>query len=226
MLDLILITTTIPSAISDRRISNLVQNFNKYKIPLLIHHGNQNKEKIEILYENMLAMIDLFKRTDYEFGIICDNDFFPIDNFVNNLQATIDALPAGWRTLHLCPGFLWGRNGQIPCTPGELKPSWPIDALAIDPCGRFFVVEDRETYVRKEFWLGGPMAFLVNKQTIDSLLADFKESFAQEPTLNDVILTKILTSDDYICRLPLLGYEAEEGGATFKSFCGTDGVYD
>ena len=58
MLDLILITTTIPSAISDRRLSNLVQNFNKYKIPLLIHHGNQNKEKIEILYENMLAMID------------------------------------------------------------------------------------------------------------------------------------------------------------------------
>ena len=88
------------------------------------------------------------------------------------------------------------------------------------------MVEDRETYVRKEFWLGGPMAFLVNKQTIDSLLADFKESFAQEPTLNDVILTKILTSDDYICRLPLLGYEAEEGGATFKSFCGPDGVYD
>ena len=174
----------------------------------------------------MLAMIAFFKKTGFEYAIICDNDFFPIDNFMNNLQATVDALPTGWRTLHLCPGFLWGRNGKIPCKPGELKPSWPIDALAVDPCGRFFVVEDREVYIQKEFWLGGPMAFLVNKQTIDSLLADFKESFAQEPTLNDVILTKILTSDDYICRLPLLGYEAEEGGATFKPFCGPDGVYD
>ena len=226
MLDLILITTTIPSAISDRRLSNLVQKFNKYNIPLLIHHGNQNKEKIEILYENMLAMITFFKKTGFEYAIICDNDFFPIDNFMNNLQATVDALPPGWRTLHFCPGFLWGRNGKIPCVPGVLKPSWPIDALKVDASGRFFVVEDRDIYIQKEFWLGGPMAFLVNKQTIDSLLADFKESFAQEPTLNDVILTKILTSDDYICRLPLLGYEAEEGGATFKSFCRPDGVYD
>jgi len=215
MLDLILITTTIPSAVSNRRISNLVQNFSQYGIPLLIHHGNQHKEKIEILYENMLAMIALFKRTDYEFAIICDNDFFPIDNFVNNLEVTVAALPAGWRTLHLCPGFLWGRNGKIPCVPGILKPSWPIDSLAVDPCGRFFVVEDRDTYIQKEFWLGGPMAFLVNRATVDSLLADFKASFLLEPTLNDVILTKILTSDDYICRLPLLGYEAEEGGATF-----------
>jgi hypothetical protein len=215
MLDLILITTTIPSAISDRRLSNLVQNFNKYKIPLLLHHGNQQKDKIEILYENMLAMISLFKRTSYEYAIICDNDFFPIDNFINNLEATVSALPPGWRTLHLCPGFLWGRNGRIPTVPGELKPSWPIDALSVDPHGRFFVVEDREIYIQKEFWLGGPMAFLVNKATIDSLLGDFKASFLLEPTLNDVILTKILTSNDYICRLPLLGYEAEEGGATF-----------
>ena len=215
MLDLILITTTIPSAISDRRISNLVQNFSQYGIPLLIHHGNQNKEKIEILYENMLAMIAFFKKTGFEYAIICDNDFFPIDNFMNNLQATVDALPPGWRTLHLCPGFLWGRNGKIPCAPGVLKPSWPIDSLTVDPCGRFFVVEDRDTYIQKEFWLGGPMAFLVNRATVDSLLADFKASFLLEPTLNDVILTKILTSNDYICRLPLLGYEAEEGGATF-----------
>lgn len=215
MLNPILITTTIPSAISDRRLSNLVRNFSTYQIPLLIHHGNQHKDKIEILYENMLGMIALFKQTDYEFAIICDNDFFPIDNFVNNLEATVSALPAGWRTLHFCPGFLWGRNGKIPCVPGVLKPSWPIDSLIVDPCGRFFVVEDRDTYIQKEFWLGGPMAFLVNKQTIDSLLDDFKASFLLEPTLNDVILTKILTSNDYICRSPLLGYEAEEGGATF-----------
>jgi hypothetical protein len=215
MLDLILITTTIPSAISDRRLSNLVCNFNKYGIPLLVHHGNQNKDKIEILYENMLAMIALFKRTDYEFAIICDNDFFPIDNFMEELVTTVAALPVGWRTLHFCPGFLWGRNGRAPCVPGVLKPSWPIDSLTVDPCGRFFVVEDRDTYIQKEFWLGGPMAFLVNRATVDSLLNDFKASFLLEPTQNDVILTKILTSNDYICRLPLLGYEAEEGGATF-----------
>ena len=216
MLDLILITTTIPSEISDRRLSNLVQNFNKYKIPLIIHHGNQQKDKIEILYENMLAMISLFKRTNYEFGIICDNDFFPIDSFVVELEATVAALPIGWRTLHFCPGFLWGRNGRIPSVPGELKPSWPIDSLKADTSNRFFIVgSDREIYVDKEFWLGAPLAFLVNKQTINSLLEDFMASFLLEPTLNDVILTKILTSNDYICRSPLLGYEAEEGGATF-----------
>ena len=215
MLDLILITTTIPSVISDRRLSNLVRNFNKCGIPLLVHHGNQHKDKIEILYENMLAMIALFKRTTYEMAIICDNDFFPTESFLSDLTETVASLPAGWRTLHFCPGFLWGRNGRNPCEPGALNPSWSIDALAFDKSGRFFFIEDREVYIRKEFWLGGPMAFLVNKMTVDSLLADFKASFLLEPTLNDVILTKILTSNDYICRSPLLGYEAEEGGATF-----------
>jgi hypothetical protein len=213
--EIILITTTIPSGTSDRRISNLIFNFSKYGMPILIHHGNQKKKKEEILYENMLAMLGLFKRTNYEYAIICDNDFFPIDRFMDELSKTLKVIPAGWRTLHFCPGFLWGRDGKIPDEPGKLRPTWPIDALTADPSGRLFVVEDREIYFKKDFWLGGPMAFLVNKATVDNLLDDFKASFLLEPTMNDVILTKILTSNDYICRLPLLGYEAEEGGATF-----------
>ena len=33
---------------------------------------------------------------------------------------------------------------------------------------------------------------------------------------NDVILTQILNNNDYICRQPMLGYENEEGGSTFR----------
>lgn len=64
-------------------------------------------------------------------------------------------------------------------------------------------------------WLGGPTAILFNKRTVDSFLAEFRHQYAQCALNNDVIFTKILTVNDFVCREPQLGHENEAGGTTF-----------
>jgi hypothetical protein len=63
-------------------------------------------------------------------------------------------------------------------------------------------------------WLGGPIAFLIKKEYSTQFLREFTERFKKIKEPNDVILTKMLTKKDFICRSPQLGYEKEEGGTT------------
>ena len=71
-------------------------------------------------------------------------------------------------------------------------------------------------YFDKKFWLGGPIAMLVNNNNVESLLNDFILQYNKSNVNNDVVFTQILNCNDYICREPLLGYEEEEGGITFS----------
>jgi hypothetical protein len=82
--------------------------------------------------------------------------------------------------------------------------------------GRFYNECDSNMYFRNKHWLGGPIALLVNKSTIDSLLNDYVAQYQKTKFNNDVILTKILTKNDFICREPMLGFEDEQGGASVK----------
>ena len=82
--------------------------------------------------------------------------------------------------------------------------------------GRFYINCDSEVYFNKKFWLGGPIAMLVNKNNVESLLNDCILTYKKYKYANDVILTKILNKNDYVCREPMLGYEEEEGGSTFN----------
>ena len=71
-----------------------------------------------------------------------------------------------------------------------------------------------KTHSNKEVWLGG-ISFVVNKKGLDSLLNDFINEYNHNNSNNDVILTRILNENDFICRESLLGFENEQGGTTF-----------
>ena len=65
--------------------------------------------------------------------------------------------------------------------------------------------------------MGGPIAFLVNKKHINSLINDFSQLWKNNKNLgNDLMLLHIINKKDYVCREPQLGYERPEGGSLFN----------
>jgi hypothetical protein len=216
--NIIIITTTIPNkSISEKRRNNLVNNFSKWNTPLLFNeYIKKQKPKIQITYEMIVSNLNIFSKTNFEYGIICDDDFYPIDNFFEELNKTVKLLPPNWRCLHLCPGYLWGRESRDKKKIGVLNPEYDMSEFPFHESGRFYINCDGELYFNKKFWLGGPIAMLVNKNNVESLLNDFILTYKKYKYVNDVILTKILNKNDYVCREPMLGYEEEEGGTTFN----------
>jgi len=213
----IVITTTIPdNKISETRRNNLVNNFSKFNIPLIFNdYIKKNKTMHQISYEMIVNNLNLFKKTTFDYAIICDDDFNPINNLLEELNKTIDLLPNNWRCIHLCPGYLWGRIYRDYTKIGHLNPEYNMDGIPYHASGRFYMNCDKNIYVNKHFWLGGPISFVIDKKYVDSLLNDFINKYNINNHNNDVILTQILNENDFICREPLLGFENEQGGTTF-----------
>ena len=214
----IIITTTIPNnEISEKRRNNLVDNFSKYDISILLNNGivNKNIPSHQIMFTIIKNALEIFKKTNFEYAIICDDDFNPINNFLEELNKTLDLLPDNWRCIHLCPGYLWGRCFRDETKIGILNPEYDMNGIPFHKSGRFYINCDKNIYTYKRFWLGGPIAFVINKNNVDSLLNDFILKYKINQHNNDVILTQILNDNDYICREPLLGFENEQGGTTF-----------
>ena len=215
--NIVIITTTIPrNTISEKRRNNLVNNFSQWNIPLIFNDYVKKHNSIhEISYEMVVNSLNFFKNTSFEYAIICDDDFIPIENFLEELDITVKLLPTNWRCLHLCPGYLWGRRFRDTTKISKLNPEYNMANIPFDKSGRFYINCNSKIYFDKKFWLGGPVAFLVNKNNVDSILNDFILEYTNLKENNDVILTKILNNNDYICREPMLGFEKEEGGTTF-----------
>jgi len=219
--NMVIITTTIPNnAISEKRRSNIINNFSSYKIPIIFNQGIKdktmdNKDIMAIIVNNAMKK---YKETNLDYGIICDDDFCPSENFLEDLNKTVALLPPNWRSLHLCPGYLWGRATRDMTKIGHLNPEYNMDGIPYDKSGRFYMNCNNQIYARRHFWLGGPIAVLLNKKSVD----DFHEHFITQYTHltkklnNDVVFTLMLTPYDFICREPILGYENEEGGTTFS----------
>ena len=160
------------------------------------------------------------KQLDVPYVLICDDDFSPIPNFLEELNRSVACLPADWRTLHLCPGYLWGKKKQDPKTRlprrlGELDPDGSLEGMQSDPMGRVFLNCTNQLLHYWGIWLGTPIAFVVRREGIDSLLKQFQDGFKKLPVNNDVILSLIFGPNDYICRNPVLGYERDEGASLF-----------
>jgi hypothetical protein len=83
--------------------------------------------------------------------------------------------------------------------------------------GRFYINCNPFIYVKRSFWMGGPIAILLNKNSVDKYLNDFTNQYNKINHPNDVVLTQILNDNSYVCRQPQLGYEREEGGSCFSS---------
>jgi len=214
----IVITTTLANNdIASKRMNNLINNFSKYNIPIIINHGinDKNLKHNEIMFLILEKALKLFTQTTYKYAIICDDDFFPIDNFMEELNNTVSLLPTNWRSLHLAAGYLWGRKYRNSEKIGKLNPEYDMNGIDYHESGRFYLNCNCDIYYEKSFWLGGPIAFLLNKNHVKSFINDFVLSYNTYKYANDVILTKILNQNDYICREPVLGYENEQGGTSF-----------
>jgi hypothetical protein len=214
----IVITTTLPNnSTSEKRRNNLFRRFFEWKIPILFNHGIIDKmvSSHNIMFNIIKNAFETYKKINYEYAIICDDDFFPIDNFLEELNWTLDLLPENWRCLHLCPGYLWGRQFRDKSKIGMLNSEYDLYNIPFHDSGRFYINCDSKIYANNHFWLGGPIAMVVNKNNIDSLLNNFILQYNNYNCNNDVVLTKILNENDYICRQPMLGFEEEEGGTTF-----------
>jgi hypothetical protein len=219
--NLVIVTTTIPNnVISEKRRTNIVNNFSSYKIPIIFNQGIKNKtiDNKDIMAIIVNNAIKKYKETNLDYGIICDDDFCPSENFLEDLNKTVALLPSNWRSLHLCPGYLWGRATRDKTKIGHLNPEYNMDGIPYHESGRFYMNCNNQIYIRRHFWLGGPIAVLLNKKSVDHFNQHFITQYRHlvKKLNNDVVFTLMLTPYDFICREPMLGYENEEGGSTFS----------
>jgi hypothetical protein len=214
--DLICITTTIPHPIANKRKVAMINQFHKYNIPVLFNQGiikNKKHSTLDVMAYKIINSMNLFKKTKFKYAIICDDDFCTIDNFMEELNATVQLLPPNWRCLHLCPGYLWGRKFRNKRKISKLNPEYDMKNIPYDKSGRFYIDCDPKTYLNKKFFLGGPVAFLINQQHVDSYLDAFEQKHSKHKDHDDQIFVNILNNHDFVCREPILGYEKEEGGS-------------
>ena len=152
--NLLIIPTTMPNnLISESRRNNIINNFSKYNIPVMFNYGIKQQPDIDnrdITFHTIKSSIELYKKTNFEYAIICDDDFFPIDNFLEELNKTIELLPDNWRCLHLCPGYLWGRKFKDSSKIGCLNPEYDMKGIDFDSSGRFYINCNNRTYFKKK----------------------------------------------------------------------------
>lgn len=226
--NLIMITTTISgNQIAEKRRKMLIDTMSVFDIPVFFDHGIKEGYYIDIQYRVMKRRMEQYiklSRGGFEYAILCDDDFHCHPNLLEELNKTVELLPPDWRCLHLCPGCLWGKTffkeelKKETFNIGELFPvwgHWVLQNLDTDSTGRFFMNCGNGLWNQKYMWLGGPIAILVRKDTIASLLEEYTCLYERENNPNDVLLTNILSNRDFVCRIPQLGYEDENGGSCF-----------
>ena len=210
-----LITTTLSNnRISELRKKNISDNLEincGFDVIFIEGISTGSWGKVE-QYVSTLNMLEHFKKSTYEYGIICQDDFFPINNFLQELNKTVELLPNDWECLHLCPGFLWGRKFRNRSKIGHLNPEYYMEKSIFDyhASGRFFINCNAQHYYDHNMWLGGPVAFIVKKIHVSNIIKKYKENFDHD----DRSLVKILDDNTFICREPQLGYEEECGGTS------------
>ena len=66
-----------------------------------------------------------------------------------------------------------------------------MDGVPYDNSGRFYINCNTQNYLNRGFFLGGPIAILVNKKNVQSLWSDFgsnKKDMANDFILSDIFL--------------------------------------
>ena len=220
------------SAMRQRNLCKALEN----ELPIIFVEGIKYKRwSKENSFNLLLKLLEEFEKSDCEYGIICQDDFYPIDNFLQELNKTVELLPNTWECLHFSPGWAWGRGiekrgvrlNKDDKKIGKFNPEKHIVkwfARKKDPnCLEKFVHESNRFFINipshilyyHRGWLGGPIAMLLNKRTIRAFIEKYtdKANFDHE----DRILVKIFNNNSFVCKEPLLGFEEECCGTTFKN---------
>lgn len=212
-----IITTTLSNnKISQLRKKNIINNFEK-KMGFNIHfiEGTQYTEWTpSINHKVTLNQLEKFKTSGKEYGLLCQDDFYPIDNFLDELHKTVELLPKNWECLHLAPGFLWGRRFRDKTKIGHLNPEYNMDKDVFNyhSSGRFFMNCNPDEYYKLKGWLGGPVAFILKHKHLTKFLNEYKKNIDND----DKALVKILNKNTFIAREPQLGYEEECGSTSLN----------
>jgi hypothetical protein len=205
--------SSVKGEVSMKRKIHLINELNKYNIKYQVDSGVTNLDTNNArMYQHILNKLLAFKKSNYDYAIICDDDFAPCPNFKNELLKTIKYAKNNFRCIHLCPGYLWGRLYRDSTKIGKLNPEGDISNLKHN--GRLFYNIDKNEWISKKIWLGGPLCFLINKKHINNFIEDYKSNYKKTGEPNDVVLLNIINDDDYVCREPQLGYELEQGEST------------
>ena len=211
---------------SNLRKNVLINNLKKIKLPYILNEGrfelkykNPMKNKNYMSNLNIIDCLEKFKNSSYKYAIITEDDFGLIENFKNKLYKIINQLPKNWSVLHLCPGLFWGnlnyRKTKDKKRIGVYNPV--IDMSSINYTNDYFFSNiNKKKWEDKKLWLGGPTAFLIQKNNLNNFTKKYKECFKKFPNLScDMILVKIINSKHYVCRDPQLCFENELNGSVF-----------
>ena len=145
--------------------------------------------------------------------LITQDDVQLCGNFMSEIATILDVAPAGWRSLHLCAGYMWGRWHRKPSLDRELP-----DVVVADPewvVPKWSVVDGRFARLFAPAWPGGPLAFLIRRRSIAVMLRQLEATSKSTP--DDVSLVSVATPDDYMLRQDLLCHEREHGGSQHGS---------
>ena len=205
--------SSLDNEISASRRHNLIKELNNIGVDFHNDKGVTTGSNVERMFYHLLRKMERFKHSSYVYGLICDDDFLPCNDFWEKLNTTMMYVKPRFRCLHLCPGCLWGRQFRDKNKIGHLNRE--TDLFGIKHDEYVFGEIDKSVWVEKNMWLGGPVAFIVNKESIESLIHEYTSFWIEHKVPNDVILLKIINNNDYVCREPQLGYENEQGGSTF-----------
>lgn len=205
--------SSLNNNISPKRRKNLIEILDNIKLSYEYDNGVSNGTTTERMYYHILEKMKKFKYSKYKYALICDDDFYPCNDFWNKLLTTLKYIERDFRCLHLCPGCLWGRKYRNKDEIGQLNEEYNLFGLVHNKY--VFYNINKKIWINKKMWLGGPVAFLVNRENINSLIDDYSLFWKKYKVPNDVILLNILNNKDYVCRDPQLGYEREEGGSMF-----------
>lgn len=204
------------SVIAQRRLANLRLQEEKLHpslylvvIPQIVNDTLSRNARIKkLLLEKLSCGLRLAPRDD-SLVLISQDDAQLCGQFLPELRSLLDEAPEGWRTLHLCPGYMWGRVTNKARLDRDLPSPVPADPDWIVPVDKR--VGSRFSTLFEPAWVGGPVAFLIRKRDIESLLLQLRSTNPTTP--DDMSLVHKATPNDYMLRKDLLCHEREQGGA-------------
>ena len=179
-----------------------------------------------------------------DIAIIADDDFDAAPDLHASLVRTVAALPSGWRTLHLCPGWRWGRERrntlrykfkrlltswgwvgwEFGLTPYSL---WESEFRLDERSNGRFINNVGELARKKRIHnLGGPIAFAARREALPGIIAEYDAAWKRSggSIHNDKLLLNMSAVHtatgqqeevDFVAHKPILCIESERGGSFY-----------
>ncbi|MEM7010545.1 MAG: hypothetical protein AAF585_03575 [Verrucomicrobiota bacterium] len=85
--------TKAGNPVSEARLVHLVAHLAPHGFPVLLNHTKPTKPTLN---QNLLDGFALFRNTQFEYALFCDDDFHPHQQLLEELNRTVMKLPENW----------------------------------------------------------------------------------------------------------------------------------